>query len=488
MSLSSAAFTPDNQPVSSRELWGYYAFSFASQGFSGVSVLLLMPVIVRGLAAEAGWDRLDLSKPCDYTAANFSCCVQFGSSCVDTGSFLLYLSSFATVCQLLVLLAFGSLSDYGAHKKRFMILFSFLAIACGLGFLLVLSSSGFFIAGILYILSSVIFTGTFLFFNSFLPILARNHPEFTARASKESTDTVFDLVANRISANTMAIGFAADVILFVLGVLCVYLLGRIPQLPTSTYPSQVAVALTSVWWLVFIFFTIAWLKPRPGPPLPAGINPWTHCVKKIGRTLKTVVFESKSVARFLISWIIYSDCFNTCGSLSILIAQEEFGASQIELVLIGIVVNFSAIVGLKLFPVIQNLTGASSKTIIVAQAIAFCLFAIYCIVLLKNKWELWLCAVWYGILSGTAQSFCRVFYSRMIPPGQEAEYFSLMSVTATGSSALGPLIVGAIIDSSGSRRLPLWFILASFAVSAVLFATIQPPHVKLGKAEEADVN
>lgn len=75
--------------------------------------------------------------------------------------------------------------------------------------------------------------------------------------------------------------------------------------------------------------------------------------------------------------------------------------------------------------------------------------------------QLYVAAAWYGLQIGAIQSFSRVLMAELVPPGSEAEFFSLYEVTDKGSSWMGPLIVAAIYDKTGNFRDAFWFLLAA---------------------------
>lgn len=64
---------------------------------------------------------------------------------------------------------------------------------------------------------------------------------------------------------------------------------------------------------------------------------------------------------------------------------------------------------------------------------------------------------------GGLSSYCRSFYGQLIPPGSEAAFYALYAITDKGSSAVGPAVVGVIVDRVGSIR-------PAFAFLAVLIA------------------
>ena len=60
---------------------------------------------------------------------------------------------------------------------------------------------------------------------------------------------------------------------------------------------------------------------------------------------------------------------------------------------------------------------------------------------------------------GGLSSYCRSFYGLLIPPGSEAAFYALYAITDKGSSAVGPAVVGLIVDATGTIR-PAFFFLA----------------------------
>ena len=57
---------------------------------------------------------------------------------------------------------------------------------------------------------------------------------------------------------------------------------------------------------------------------------------------------------------------------------------------------------------------------------------------------------------GGLSSYCRSFFGLLIPPGSEAAFYALYAITDKGSSAVGPAVVGVIVDATGQpRRIPV---------------------------------
>lgn len=60
-----------------------------------------------------------------------------------------------------------------------------------------------------------------------------------------------------------------------------------------------------------------------------------------------------------------------------------------------------------------------------------------------------------GLVLGSTQSLCRSMFSRMIPTDRAAEYFGFHALAGRASSALGPLLFGAVSAVAGSQRMAM---------------------------------
>jgi UMF1 family MFS transporter len=78
---------------------------------------------------------------------------------------------------------------------------------------------------------------------------------------------------------------------------------------------------------------------------------------------------------------------------------------------------------------------------------------------LQKAWEIYPLAFVHGFVMGGLSSYCRSFFGLLIPPGSEAAFYALYAITDKGSSAVGPAVVGVIIDRTGHIR-PAFIFLA----------------------------
>jgi hypothetical protein len=94
-------------------------------------------------------------------------------------------------------------------------------------------------------------------------------------------------------------------------------------------------------------------------------------------------------------------------------------------------------------------------------------------------WHLYIGVIVYGWNLGSIQAFSRSAYGAMIPEGLEANLYSLYNVTDRGSSWIGPAVVAAVINNTGTVKLAFTYPLVMLVVPSVLIT-----FVDFRKAEE----
>ncbi|KAJ3324859.1 hypothetical protein HDU76_013314 [Blyttiomyces sp. JEL0837] len=118
----------------------------------------------------------------------------------------------------------------------------------------------------------------------------------------------FSLIAEGYSCNpdsyyhTTGIVYAymASSIVIALGVGVSLLVGKYTGM---VYGLQAGVAFASLWFMAGMYWVFKDFKPRPGPPLPDGINVVTFSV---GRLSKVIYNASKLKKPFLVpSWMVF---------------------------------------------------------------------------------------------------------------------------------------------------------------------------------------
>ncbi|VVT57052.1 uncharacterized protein SAPINGB_P005510 [Magnusiomyces paraingens] len=344
---SSRYVVEDQGPTTRRELWGWFAYAWASEPFIVSAVGTYVPILLEQFARDNAVRADDHNVPCGMPLPNGDpnspppptpghgglpppgnigdpsraqqCVVPiFGHSYyIDTASFALYTFSFSVLIQTLVVISMSGAADRGKFRKKLLVWFAIVGGISTCGFLAV-TQSHYLLASILAIISNSCFGAVSVCGNSFLPVLVRNHPEVLATAedikSQDHNNNSYDdqltsednllleadppkhvfdhpllittvsKLSGAISGKGIALGYISALIVQLVTILLIKALG------SSTWSLQVAVFVVGLWWLIFQIPVATLLRSRPGPPLPRPKHVRAHTTlrHKIHRALSRV--------------------------------------------------------------------------------------------------------------------------------------------------------------------------------------------------------
>ncbi|RIA94879.1 autophagy-related protein 22-like protein [Glomus cerebriforme] len=469
-------------PVTSKELKGWYIYNAATEVYSVVAISAFIPIILENRASEAGFE-LDHVTPCDTSIKGYKCVARYGTGFVDTASFSLYTISISVLIQCLVYIGVGSLADHGENRKKFLLFFSYMGAISTIAFLLVVNPSLYWLAGLLTIISNVCFGAGYVFYLAYIPTFTRAHP-YVIEAKRlgkpiQELSKIEDVVTNRFSSHSIAIGYAAGIIVLALAGVISYFMNQ------STYGLQMGTALAGIWWLIFLTFPLLWLQKRKNPPLPKGENFLFYSFKRVGKTISSAKRLTQSM-KFLISWFLLSDGFSTIVSVAIIFGKKNLAVDNVQLTIAAIIIPVFAFIGVYVFLYIQQIFKLSTRTMILITGTLHSLVPIYGLlgfvtpIGFKSQKEIYVFAVYFGFMLGAIQSYCRVLFGSMIPKGHENEFFGLYEITDKGSAWIGPLITGLIGDLTHDLRYAFWFLFAMMIIPLILICTV---NVEKGKKE-----
>lgn len=153
-----------------------------------------------------------------------------------------------------------------------------------------ISPSIYYLAPLLVIAGVTSLGFSFVLLNAFLPLLVANHPpsfsstsldqeeleafngpnEDTPQHKTHAEDYTADLTRSAaISSKGVGYGYTAAVLVQLLAIAILFAFSKTDFGKSHpTFPMRVILLLTGLWWALFTFPTLLWLRPRPGPPLP----------------------------------------------------------------------------------------------------------------------------------------------------------------------------------------------------------------------------
>ncbi|KAF2123161.1 autophagy-related protein 22-1 [Lophiotrema nucula] len=512
----------DTSVTTKRELNGWYSYAIAAEVFAVVGTGLFLPVTLEQLARENGVLFSDRLTPCveipssgntDNARKSLSaradgedekqCIVHFLGSDVTTASFAMYTLSAAVLCQAITLICFSSFADHGPYRKKMLMTFAYIGSIVS-GLFLFVGPSLYFLAPILVVFGVTSLGCSFTLLNAFLPLLVTNHednrkledevedfelealnPDSTSvhRSSPEKLTRDLERSA-KISSKGVGLGYAAAVSVQVLSVIVLVIFSKTSIPKTSpTFPMRTILFFVGIWWATFSIPTFLWLRPRPGPPLPTqSKRPFQQTklttfmfytrfsISSFWGTLKRAV-RLRQVVIFLFAWFLLSDAIATISGTAVLFARTELKMGTIAVALLSITSITFGMIGAFAWPRVARYYSLQPKTVLICCVAMMEIIPLYGLLGfipfirsagvggLQKPFEIYPIGVLHGILMGGISSYARSVYAPLIPEGSEAAFFALYAVTDKGSSAVGPALVGWIVDRAGTIR-PAFIFLA----------------------------
>jgi UMF1 family MFS transporter len=492
--------------TTAKEVWGFYAIDFSNSVFSTVGISGFLPLLIQssGLSAAgfphacpnlvtnataiaAAW-RFQPPPPALYRVAGAeprpcdppaepSC---FGGFCaglppspqecraadgggvfplrtgggVDPTAFAALCVSLSVAAQAVALVGVAAVADHGGARKPLLLRASLVgALGCALCALI---SPGAWWAGMpLAAWTNVCFGVTTVIYNSYLPLLVEASEEVRVLpAASAQRAAVAEARSAQLSGTGFAWGYAAGVA----GILLVVpLAAALPEVQAY----QGAMLLCAAWWAAFTLPVAAWLQPRAGPPPPKGgyLRASLASLRATARRMRAL----PATWRYLLLWMVFSDGVFSIGFVGGLYAngRVDWGCTPkaAGVLAVFLLVPFSAVLGN-----VAYMRAATTWRLSHRACVAASLAAIGCVVPLwgwaglTKGGEVIALAAWYGFHMAPMQSFSRSLFGRLIPPGEEAAFFAAYELTNRGSSWLGPLVLSAVQQSTGSLALGFLYI------------------------------
>ncbi|MEX1019557.1 MAG: MFS transporter [Litorilinea sp.] len=418
-----------------REQIGWYFYDWANSAFSTTVVTVFLgPYLteITQAAADAEGYVYPLGIP------------------VLADSFFPYIVALSVVLQVFLLPILGAFADYSNRKREMMGVAAYIGAFATMGFYF-LQGSNYQLGGGLFLLANLSFGASIVFYNAFLPEIA----------GPEERD--------KVSSQAWALGYLGGGLLLALNLVFVQFLAEPWGVPLG---HAVRISLTSagVWWAIFTVIPLIMLKRRrPVRHLPPGERLLTVGFKQLGHTLRKLPSYPQTLL-FLVAYLLYNDGIQTIIALSAQFGSQELGMETASLIQLILMVQFVAFLGALLFEYVARVVGA--KRAIMISLLIWTAVTIYAYALLQTVPQFFVMGAVIAIVLGGSQALSRSLFSQMIPPGQEAEYFSLYEVSERGTSWLGPLLFGLTLQFTGSYRSAILSVAVFFILGLVILTQV----------------
>ncbi len=339
----------------------------------------------------------------------------------------------------------GSIADRCGTRKRFL---AFSVAVCLLGVASMTTlEPGMVVRGFLaFVVANVGFESANVFYNAYLPDVA-------PRAE-----------LGRVSGWGFGMGYLGSA----LGLLAV-----LPFVLVPAAPNMDMVWLTVVAF--FLGFAIPAFRRLPGDR-PTGVSAaraGTAGIRDTGRILAEV-WRHRDLRRFLGAYFFYIDGVLTIIVMAGVIAAGTFGFSQSEVILLFLIVQFSALAGSLL---LARPTDSIGPKRVLTGVLCLWVVAGVAAYFVQSPRTFYALAVLAGFGLGSVQAASRALMASLVPKGREAELFGFYALCGRSSSVLGPFLFGLVVLWAGGDQRPGFLALtAFFLIGLILLQRVRDPR------------
>ncbi|TWP48411.1 MFS transporter [Lentzea tibetensis] len=431
-----------------REQWGWCWYDWANSVFPTSVTTVFLSLYLTAVAQEAA--KADTARNgangCPGDDAFQSCDVSILGLTFPAGSLWGYLLSAATVVQVIVLPIMGAIADRTQNKKRMLAFFAFTgaAMTALLGFV---EGTNWQLGVLLFILANICYGSSVVVYYAFLPEIA--NPD--ERDGVSSRGWAFGYLGGGIALIIqLGITLKADS----LGL-------------TASDAARIAFVISGVWWALFTIVPLRALTQHQAPHgAESGASVVTAGFKELGQTFKAAKAFPLTLA-FLGTYLIYTDGISTVANVSAQYGSVELKLDRTTLIATILIVQFVAFIGGVVHGMIARRFGAK-KTIMGSLCVWIVVITAAFFVRAGDQVQFYLVAAGIGIVLGGTNALSRSLFSQMVPPGREAQYFSLYEVGERSTSWLGPLVFAAVGQATGSLRPAIISLIIFFVIGFVL--------------------
>ena len=344
----------------------------------------------------------------------------------------------------------GALSDQGGYRKRFLIFFTFLAVIFTA--LLYFPQKGQATYALtLYIIACICFEMGIVFYNAFLPDIAP--PERIGRISGQAWGVGY--FGGLLSMAVLMVGFvSAETPWF----------GLTKETHAHIRATNIGVA---IWFAIFSLPALFYLSQTPARQT----NGKPGLVASYRRILQTFreLQRYREIFKLLLARLVYNDGLITVFAFGGIYAAGTYGFTIEEVLFFGIIVNIAAGIGAWCFGYLDDRLGG--KLTIQITLIGFVIATIIAVVPQEKIW-FWIAGILVGLFAGPNQSASRSLMGRFVPQNKETEFYGFYAFSGKATAFLGPLLMGAITQASGSQRFGMATVGLFFIIGGLLLRTV----------------
>jgi UMF1 family MFS transporter len=362
----------------------------------------------------------------------------------------------------------GAVADQGGYRKRFLVIATLIAAAATAALYGVLPGQ-VLMALTLFVIANVAFELANVFYNAYLPELAKAEDIGKVSGWGWGLGYIGGLLALVVALVTLVQPDAVISSISGLGL-------GLPDGPWFGFSEdngenvRATNLMVASWLLVFslpLFFFVHEKRPKNAP---------TSAVVRgsLNQLLATFreVRKHKETVKFLLARLIYNDGLVTIFAFGGLYAAGTFGFSLTDVLIFGVVINLAAGTGAIAMGYVDDWIGA--KLTIVISLFGLTLAAIIGVFARDAAW-FWVAGIIIGIFSGPNQAASRSLMGRYVPKGMENEFFGFFAFSGKLTAFIGPMLLAVVTDAAQSQRAGMVVVIVLFVIGLMLLIPVREP-------------
>lgn len=442
-----AAGMPSDDAHRRREQWGWCWYDWANSVFPTSIITVFLSLYLTSVAEN---DARVSGQACPGSNALVACDVSLFGLHFPAGSLWGYLLALSTALQVLILPLTGAIADRTQNKRRMLALFAFTGSAAT-ALLALVAETNWQLGVVLFLLANIGYGASVIVYYSVLPEIA----------TADERDGV--------SSRGWAFGYLGSGTALALH-LAIYQ-GR--DLLGLTEPAAVRVCFLTagVWWAAFTFIPLSRLRRHQQPQgAERGVAVLTAGFRQLRATLRDARAFPLTLG-FLGAYLIYTDGITTVANVAGLYGERELRLDRSTLITTILLVQFVAFLGALVHGRLARRFGAK-RTIMGSLVVWIVVVIIAYFLQAGEELQFFGVAVGIGLVLGGTNALSRSLFSQLVPPGKEAEYFSVYEVGEKATSTVGPLLFAAVGQATGSFRPAIVSLAVFFVVGFVLVSLV----------------
>ena len=419
--------------------WAFY--DWANSAYALVISAAIFPIFFEKVTNRNGFDTLHF----------------LGISFKNTELYSYALAlSFLIVAFLSPLLS--SIADYSGNKKKFMQFYTYLGAFSTMVLFFFKGPDTVWLGITFSVLASIGFWGSLVFYNAFLPEIAKHDQQ------------------DKVSALGFAYGYTGSVLLMIFN-LTMILHPEWYGINDSTLPARISFLSVGIWWITFSQYTFRILPDNiynVKPPKRKG-----YLFK--GYSELKIVFKQllhfPTLKRFLIAFFLYSFAAQTIIYVAGLFGSKELQLDSGKLITTILVIQLVGIIGALGFSRISGIIGNIRALQVILLIWVGVTISAY--LLDKNnpnvEIQFYILGGFVGLVMGSIQALSRSSYSKMLPDNtlKHATFFSFYDFSEKIAIVLGTFSFGALEALTGSMKSAVLLMAGVFFTGMIILGTIK---------------